>query len=66
MASLKITSKKIRIFNCLVYFIQYLLYSLIPYASVTNLVMTFFNSSGQFILGGNLLSLFLLFGSIHF
>ena len=28
--------------------------------------MTFFNSSGQFILGGNILSLFLLFGSIHF
>jgi hypothetical protein len=52
------------IFNCLVYFIQYLLYSLIPYSSVTNLVMTFFNSSGQFILGGNILSLFLLFGSI--
>jgi hypothetical protein len=28
--------------------------------------MTLFNSSGQFILGGNILSLFLLFGSIHF
>jgi hypothetical protein len=49
-----------RRFNCLVYFIQYLLYSLIPYSSVTNLVMTFFNSNGQFILGWNLLSLFLI------